>query len=84
MPHPTPPPKEHHEAINDLNTILQRMKNQSYDMEGIAQDNTVLASSNSAVMAKLAQITATMNARQAQLKNLSATSTNPKIPNIKY
>ena len=42
----------------------------------MAQANAVLTSSNSSVMAQLAQITAAMNSTQAQLKTLSVTSTN--------
>ena len=37
------------------------MKNQRYDMEGLAQANVVLTSPNSAVMVQLSQMTATMN-----------------------
>ena len=51
-------------------------------MEGLEQANTVLTSSKSAVMAELAQITATMNVMQAQLKTLSASATTR--PKMKY
>ena len=43
-------------------------------MEGKAQENEVLTSSKSSAMSQLLKITATMNAIQAQLKNLYATS----------
>ena len=46
-------------------------------MEGVAQTNVLLTSSNSVVMEKLTQMTATMNTMQAQLKTLSTTPTNP-------
>ena len=72
-----PPPEEHHEAIDNLNTIIQGIRTQGYELEVLAQANTVLTSSKSAVMAQLAQITVTMNIIQAQLKTLSSTTTNP-------
>ena len=81
---PPPPQEDHHEAIDYLNTIVQGMQNQMYDIEVLAQANSVLTSSNSAVMAQLAQMTETMNAIQAQLNTLSATSTYSTIPKIKY
>ena len=62
---PPPPLEEQHEAIGSLNIIMQVMQNLSYDMEGLAQANKVLTSSNSAVMEKLAQMTTTMNEMQA-------------------
>ena len=57
-----PPPEDHNEAVDFLNRIVKGMQNQSEEMEGLAQANAVLTSSNSAVMAQLEQITATMNA----------------------
>ena len=67
---PPPPPEEHHETINDLHTIIHGMQTQSYELEGLAQSNTFLTSSNSAVMAQLAQMSVTMNSMQAQMKTL--------------
>ena len=57
-----PPPEEHHEAIDHINTIVQLMQMQSHKLEGLAQANAVLTRSNFAVMEKLAQTTVTMNA----------------------
>ena len=73
---PPPPPEEHHETIEDIQRIIQVMQVQSYDLEGLAQDNAVVTRSNSAVLAQLAQITVTMNAIQAQLKKLASAQTN--------
>ena len=49
-------------------------------MEGLAQANAVLTSSNSAVMAQLAQMTVTMNSMQAQLKIIASAKTNQARP----
>ena len=68
---PSPPPEEHHKAINNFNAIVQGMQTQSYELEGLAQSNAVLTSSNSAVMVQLAQLTVAMNAMQAQMKTLA-------------
>ena len=46
------------------------MQTQSYEPEGMAQDNAALTSSNTAVMAQLTHMTVTMNAMQAQPKTL--------------
>ena len=46
----TPPPGENHKAINNFNTIIQGMQDQSYKLEGLTQANTVLTSSNSEFM----------------------------------
>ena len=62
---PLPPPVKRHEVIEDIHTIVQGMRTQGYNLEGLAQANAVLTSSNSAVMAQLAQMTVTMNAMQA-------------------
>ena len=59
---PPPPPEYHHNAINYINTIVQGMQIQSYDLEGLAQSNAVLNTSNTAVMDQLAHMTVTMNA----------------------
>ena len=66
-----PPPWEHHEAIESLNTIAQGMQTPSYELEGQAPVNTVLASSNSEVMAQLAQMNVAMNDMQSQLETFS-------------
>ena len=58
------------------------MQNQRYDMEGLAQANSVLTKSDYSVMTKLSQMTATTNVMQAQLKTLSAATTT--IPKRKY
>ena len=60
------------------------MQTQGYDLEGLAQANVVLTSSNSAVMAQLAQMTVTMNAMQAQLKTLSSDPINQTRSKRKY
>ena len=57
---PPPPPEEHHEGIDNLNNIFQEMKTQSYDLEGMAQTNTILNRYNSMVMVELAQMTVTI------------------------
>ena len=41
-----PPQEEHHGAVYNLNTIYQVMQTQSYELEGLAQANAVLISSN--------------------------------------
>ena len=73
---PPPPPEEQHEVIEGIQKILQGMRTQGYDLEGLAQSNAVLTSSNSALMAQLAQMTVTMNVMQAQLKTLASAQTN--------
>ena len=67
---PPPPPEENHGEIDNLNTIVQGIQTQSYEMVGLAQPNAALTSYNSAVMAQLAHMTVTMNAMQAQLNIL--------------
>ena len=81
---PPPLPEEHHEAINDVHAIVQGIQTQSYDLGGLAQANTVLTSSNSAAMAQLAQITATMNYMKVQLKILASSQTNKTRENSKH
>ena len=39
---PPTPPEEHHGKIEDTQTIMQGMQEQSYDMEGLVQANAVL------------------------------------------
>ena len=46
------------------------MKNQKYEIERLAQKNSVLTSSNSAVMVKFEQLTAAMGDMKSQLKTL--------------
>ena len=73
---PPPPPEDHHKSIDFLNTIVQGMQKRSYEMKGLAQTNAVRKKSNYEVMEQLLHMTATINVMQAQLKTLSATSTN--------
>ena len=68
---PPPQPEYHHKSIELLNTTVQVMQIQSYELEGLAQENAVITSSNSEVMAQLAQMIVTMNVMQKQLKTLS-------------
>ena len=58
------------EVFLALNTTVQRIQSQIYDLEGMAHANEVLTRSKSSVMVQLAQINVTMNATQAQLKTL--------------
>ena len=51
------------------------MQAQRYEPEGREQANAFLISSNSTVMAKLEQMTETMNAMQVQLKTLISAQT---------
>ena len=60
------------------------MQIQTYKLEGLAQANEVITSSNSESMAQLSQVTVTMNAMQAQMKTLTATSTNPTRTRSKF
>ena len=81
----TPPSlEEHNEMIEDIQTIMQVMQTQGCEPEVLAQSNTVLTSSNYAVMAQLAQLTVIMNAMQAQLKTLASAETNQVRPKIKF
>ena len=50
---------------------------QSNKLEVLAQANAVLKSSNSVVMAQLAQMNVTMNDMQAQIKTFSSATTKP-------
>ena len=60
------------------------MQTQSYELEGMAQSNTVLPSSNSSVMSQLSHMTVAMNAIQAQLNILSTATTNLTRTKIKF
>ena len=62
---PPPSSEEHHKVIEDIQTILQGMRAQGYEMEGLAKAKAVLTRLNSAVMAQLEQMTVTTNAMQA-------------------
>ena len=73
-PHPL---EEHHEVIENFNTIIQGMQTNTYDLEGLAQVNAVFSSSNSEVMA---QMTVTTNAVQDQLKTLASAQTKQSRP----
>ena len=66
---PPPPPKERNETIEYIQTIVQGVQAQSYEMEGLAQANAVLTISKSAITAQLSQMTVTMNSMKAQLKH---------------
>ena len=68
---PPPQPEYHHKSIELLNTIVQVMQTQSYELVILAQANAVITSSNSEVMAQLTQMIVTMNVMQKQLKTLS-------------
>ena len=81
---PPPPQEENHEAIDNLNNIVQGIKMHRYNMEGLAQSNAVLTSSNTVVMAQLAQMTVMMNTIPAQLKTLESAPTNQTRPKRKY
>ena len=75
-----PPLEEHHEAINNLNNIVQGMKKQSYKLEGLEQANSLLTSSNSDVMSQLAEMTVTVNAIQKQLKKNHQQQQTQQVP----
>ena len=81
---PPPPLEDHHKSINYLNKIVQGMQNQIFEMEGLAQANSLLTSSKYSMMAELVQMTATMNTMHVQLNTFSATSTSLKIPKRKF
>ena len=81
---PTNSPEEHNEVIKDIQTIVQGMQTQGYNMEELAQFNLVLTSSNSTIMAQLAQMTVTMNPIQAQLKTPASAKTNQERLKIKF
>ena len=76
--------EDHHEAIKYIQTIMQGMQTQGYDLERLAQANAALNRSNSAVMAQLAQMTVTMNAMQAQLKTLASAQNNQARPKRRF
>ena len=79
-----PPTEEHHESIDHINSIVQGMQTQSYELEVLAQANAVLISSNTVVMKQFAQMTVTINSMQAQLKTLTSTPTNQTRSKRKY
>ena len=58
-----------------MKSIAQGIKNQRCNLDGLAQENEVLAISNSTVMAKLKQLTISMGMVHAQLKTLSSSAT---------
>ena len=81
----TPPsPEEHYEVIKDIQTIVQGMQTQGYELEGLAQANAVLTSSKYAVMAQFTHMTVTMNAMQSQKQILASAQTNQARPKIKF
>ena len=69
---------KHHEAIESSRSIKEVMQNQQYEMEGVSQVHSLLISSNCAAMAQLAQFSTSMGTIQAQLKNVSSSSTTRK------
>ena len=77
-------PEENHEVIDNLNTIVQGIQTQSYDMDGMAQSNAVFPRFNSAVMAQLVQMSVTMNSTKVQLRILSPDTTNKTRSKRKY
>ena len=81
---PPHPPEDHHKVIEDIQTVVQEMQTQCYDLEGMAQANAVLTILNYAVMVQLAQITVTMNTVQEQLKTLVSAQTNQASPKRKH
>ena len=50
---PPPPPEDNQKAIENLNTIVQGMQIQTYELEGLEQANILITRSNSAVMEKI-------------------------------
>ena len=60
------------------------MQIQVYKLEGLAQANVFLTSSNSEAMAQLSQMNVTMNAIQVQLKTLASAQTNQASPKKKH
>ena len=81
---PPPSTEENNEAIEDIQTIVQGMQTQGYNLEGLAQANAVLTIPNSAVMAQLAHMTVTMNTMLAQLKTLPSEKNNQARTNRKF
>ena len=73
-----PHTEDHHKAIDHINTMLQVIQTQIYELEVLAQANAVLTSSNAAIMAQLAHMTVTVNYMQAQLKTPTASPTRSK------
>ena len=81
----TPPSsEEHHEVIESIQTIVQGMRTQGYEMKGLAQPNAVITSSKSVVTGQLAHMTVTMNAMQTQLKKLASSQNQKARPKIKF
>ena len=60
------------------------MQTQGYNLEGLAQANAILTSSNYTIMAQLAQMIVTMKAMHAQLKTLASAKTNQASPKRKF
>ena len=81
---PPIPPEEHHKAIDNIHTIVQGIKTQSYELEVIEKSNEILTRPNTAAMAQLAHMTMTMNDMQAQLRTLVSTPTNQTRSKINY
>ena len=77
-------PEEHHEVIENTQTIVQVIRTQVYNLEVLAQANAVLTRSKSMMMAQLVHITVTMKDMQVQLKNLASAQTNQARPKRKH
>ena len=60
------------------------MRTQGYKLEGLEQANEVLTSLNSKVMAQLEQMTVTMNAMKAKLKNTHICTNQPSEAKKKF
>ena len=81
---PIPSTEEHHEAIEDIQKIVQGMRIPGYDLEGLAKANAVLTRSKSAVMVQLAHMNVIMNAMQAQLQSLASAKNNQARPKRRF
>ena len=81
---PPPSPEDHHEVIEDIKKIVQVIRTRGYELEELAQDNAVLTTSNSSVMAQLEHMTVTMNAMQEELKTIASAQTNQARPEINF
>ena len=57
---PTTPPEENNAEIESLHASTQGIQDQIFDMDGLAQANTFLTSTNTTVMEQLAQLTRVM------------------------
>ena len=72
------PPEEHNAEIESLCDITKGMQDQIFDMDELAQVNTVLTSTNTTGMAQLEQLKIAMGDIQAKIKTLISTTTKEK------